>query len=68
MDMDLIMSTVQYMYMSLNLFTNIHTQTVLLHNGGFCNDRITKQCLHLTVDYTRNVSYNALVSQMTLDK
>ncbi len=43
-------------------------KTVLLHNGGFCNDCITKQCMHLTVEYTRNASYHALVSQMSHDK
>jgi hypothetical protein len=41
---------------------------VLLHNGGFSNDCITKQCMHLTVENTRNASYNDLVSQMSHDK
>jgi hypothetical protein len=37
---------------------------VLLHNGGFCNDCITKRCLHnLTV-----VSYYDLVSPLLYEK
>jgi hypothetical protein len=41
---------------------------VLLHNGVFCNECITKQCMHLTVDYTRTASYNCFVSQVNHDK
>jgi hypothetical protein len=26
-------------------------ETVLLHNSGFCNGDISKQCLHLSVDF-----------------
>ncbi len=46
-----------------SLFTCIYQQflfhkTVLLHNGGYYNGCITKQCLHNST----NVSYNDLVS------
>jgi hypothetical protein len=47
---------------------NLHIYTVLLHNGGFCNDCITKRCLHLMVHYTRIPSYMAHVSQVWHDK
>jgi hypothetical protein len=40
---------------------------MLLQNGGFCNECITKQCMHLKVDYTRFASYNGLVSQVNND-
>ncbi len=52
----------KYFKVLLCTVVRLRVKLVLLHNGGFCNDCITKQCLHLTVEYTMIVSYNDLVS------
>ncbi len=44
---------------------NIIRETVLLlHDGGFCNGDITKQCLHLSVDLLFQLKEMALATSL----
>ncbi len=59
-------SRTYFMIVSLILGSTVLTviNTVLQHNGGFCNGYITQRCLHTST----NVSYSDLVSQLHFDK
>jgi hypothetical protein len=49
-------------------FSEAAEKAVLLHNGGSCNDCITKRCLHFRAHYRRNMCNNDVVSQRRYDK
>jgi hypothetical protein len=48
--------------------TVMGVMAVRLHNGGFCNCRVTKRCMHKSVHHSTNLAYNYFLCQMLNDK